>query len=747
MSRILQVAHYYPPHVGGLERVTHEVAHGLQARGHRVDVLTSAIGAPAGTIDEDGVLVTRLRALNPFERFGVPFPIFWPSLLVIGWRAVGRADVAQIHDMLYLSSWWIALVCRLRRTPYVVTGHVGLVDHPSRLVRGVQRIVHRTIGRRVLAGADHVLPISASIEQQLLEVAPEARTTVLPNGVDTSFFRPAAPGEKALIRARHGLPVDEALVLFVGRPVPKKGYGIVAAAGSPAYRIVFAGVDAPPERHGHLYLGSRPVEEVAELYRAADAFVCASVGEAPLTVLEAMSSGLPVVVNDDPALQALGLGDGATYVTMTPDNLRRHLEKLLADDLAAAGEAAAAEARGMHSRATQVEQLDGFLSGLLPREQPLRVALLSPRYPPWIGGVEKYVEQLARAGQDASDAEVVVITTCPGWRSREESVDGVRVIRLPAPFRLGATPLNPGWFVTVPRLLRRLQVDVVNVHSPGPGFAELACFRSAGRPVVMTYHSGSMVKGAPAPRWVDLLLRTWERFVLPRALDRAAGLIACSPVSMAHATGRAVVIPPSVDLSDFAPGPLERDGSITYVGRIESSSRWKGLHVLVDALPLVAERVPGVRLDLIGEGDDVAVLQSRAERLGVAGRIRWHGSLSHDKVAEHLRRTSVAVLPSLTDAESFGTVIVEAMACATPVVGSDVGGIPGNISDGENGYLVPPGDHVALADALARVLENPELARRMGAASREIAVERFDLDARNAATYAYLRSVAEGYRA
>ncbi|TCJ30885.1 glycosyltransferase family 4 protein [Nocardioides jejuensis] len=742
MSTVLQVSHYYPPHIGGLERVVFEVAHGLQERGHDVEVLTSALGASPGTIDEGGVRVHRMRALNPFERFAVPFPLFLPSFLVAAWKAIGRADVVQIHDMLYISSWVAALFCRIRRTPYVVTCHVGIVDHPSRLVLAVQRIVHRTLGQLVLSGAAQLHPITEIIEQQLRTAAPSTRTVLLPNGVDQEFFRPAVPGERAEIRARYGLPADEPLVLFVGRPVPKKGHHIVAAAGGDGFRLVFVGVDGPNEPGGPIHLGSRSVDEVAEIYRAADVFICASVGEAPLTVQEAMSSGITAIINDDPFLRALDLTAGARYIAMSPEALRAAITDVLAQDTAALGAAARAEIAGHHSRAAQVERLEALLAEAVAGPEVLRVALLTPRYVPHTGGVEKYVEQLAVAFRDAPDVEVLVVTTHRGWRRRTETVDGVEVIRLPAPLQLGETLLNPWWALALPRLFRRRQVDVVNAHSPGPGLAETASFRSGDVPVVMTYHSGSMVKGDDAPPWMNVLLRSWERWVLPRAFRRSAALIACSTTSLAHDTGRATVIPPSVDTSAFLPGSWPRPLTITYVGRIEAASRWKGLQVLVDALPLVAQRVAGVRLEMVGDGDDVAVLGEQATRLGVADLIDWRGALPHDAVARHLASTTVAVLPSLTDAEAFGTVIVEAMACGTPVVGSTVGGIPGNISDGVNGFLVSPGDPQALADALVRILEDPDLARRLGEQAREVAVSRFDLAARNEATQTVLRAAA-----
>ena len=135
---------------------------------------------------------------------------------------------------------------------------------------------------------------------------------------------------------------------------------------------------------------------------------------------------------------------------------------------------------------------------------------------------------------------------------------------------------------------------------------------------------------------------------------------------------------------------------------MERTSRWKGLHVLVESLVRLRELVPDVRLDVVGDGDDVAALRRRAERLGVADIIDWHGQVDHDELPRFYQRAGVTVLPSLTESESFGMTLVEAMASGCPVVGSAVGGIPFVIRDSVDGLLVPPGDPAALADGTGR---------------------------------------------
>jgi len=355
---------------------------------------------------------------------------------------------------------------------------------------------------------------------------------------------------------------------------------------------------------------------------------------------------------------------------------------------------------------------------------PVKVALVTPRFPPEIGGLEGYVAWVAETLHETEGFEVSVVTSGRSARLERDTYRGIPVFRLGTWTTLSNTPVNRLWAAQLPRLLRRLDVDVVNAHAPVPGLADLAAFTSPA-PVVLTYHAGSLVKGDHP---VDPLLRRYERHVLPRVFDRCRELIAVSPVSLAHKTGRAHLVPPGVDADLFSPpaAAATRSTTVLYVGRVERTSRWKGLQVLVDALPSLRRQVPDVRLSIVGDGDDVPHLQAQAAQLGVADLVDWHGQVPHADLPRHYREAGVTVLPSLTESESFGMTLVEAMACGSPVVGSAVGGIPFVVRDGVDGLLVPPGDASALADGLAGVLTDPARAAALGAAAREAATGRWD---------------------
>lgn len=172
----------------------------------------------------------------------------------------------------------------------------------------------------------------------------------------------------------------------------------------------------------------------------------------------------------------------------------------------------------------------------------------------------------------------------------------------------------------------------------------------------------------------------------------------------------AAVFPAYMDLAPFCstpPAPLPERPTVLFVGVLE---RYKAVDVLDEAWQQVAARVPGVRLHVVGVGGLPAPSGPGVE---------WTPVLSTEGVAAALDAATVLVLPSRS--EGMGRVIVEAFCRGRAVVGSRVGGIPDLVRDGESGFLVEPGDAAALADALVRILSEPELAPRMGASAREAA--------------------------
>src|SRR5271170_6139384 len=144
MPRALLVAHHYPPHIGGLGIVVWQQAQSMAENGYHVVVLTSRYGRSGQEEDaHTRIEVIRLPCSHILENlFSIVFPLFSPRLVYELWRQVKRADVVHIHDVFYMSSWTAGALAILARRPILLTQHVAMVEHSSRLVMIMQRLVY-----------------------------------------------------------------------------------------------------------------------------------------------------------------------------------------------------------------------------------------------------------------------------------------------------------------------------------------------------------------------------------------------------------------------------------------------------------------------------------------------------------------------------------------------------------------------------------------------------------------------------
>lgn len=178
-----------------------------------------------------------------------------------------------------------------------------------------------------------------------------------------------------------------------------------------------------------------------------------------------------------------------------------------------------------------------------------------------------------------------------------------------------------------------------------------------------------------------------------------------------------VAAPPEV------PAAPESDGScnLLFVGRLDPV---KGVVVLFDAVASLLAAGTPLHLTLVGDGPQRADLERRAAELGIAGSVTFAGYRNQDEVQQHLRDADVFVLPSF--AEGVPVSLMEAMAISRPVVATNVGGVTELVRDGVNGFVVAPGDPLALQAVIAGVVADPELRVRLGAAGRETVRADFD---------------------
>jgi len=375
-KRILVVSHYYPPHIGGIEIVAQNQAVGLAALGHQVTVISSSVSPVEISRIEAGVNVIRVKAWNVLEKIGVPFPLFSPRLIAALLKETKRSDIVHIHDAFYISSFFGAMSARIRKTPIILTQHVALIAHRNRIVNKIQRFVYATSGAVIFRMANRILVLNDGVQAFLLSRHVTAsKIEWLPNALDTELFHPASKAEKRAAKAKFGLPTDKPIVLFVGRYVLKKGFDSILAAQSDNYHLAFAGGESKlPDSDFVSFLGKAQHDAMAEIYHTADIFLMPSEDEGfPLSIQEAMASGLPIVMTDDPGYKRYNLDRELIYflVDSRPATIREALTSLVGDQdrLDRMAAYSTRYSTQQFSRQTLIAQLEAIYQSTEPTEE------------------------------------------------------------------------------------------------------------------------------------------------------------------------------------------------------------------------------------------------------------------------------------------------------------------------------------------------------------------------------------------
>mgnify|MGYP001004945156 CR=1 FL=1 len=342
--------------------------------------------------------------------------------------------------------------------------------------------------------------------------------------------------------------------------------------------------------------------------------------------------------------------------------------------------------------------------------RPKKLVLVTPYYWPAIGGLEHYAHTIAK-GLQAQGWQVEVITS--GKVAQTLTHEGIKIHKLATNLTFFNTPIGFTWTRQIKKLLADIKPDVINIHAPVPSMAIAAWRAAKSTPIVITYHAGSMRKGRIA---ADVPIWLFEHLVLPRMFASARHIIASSAFVQNSflkpwETKTSVVTPgvdtqrfKSTDRTDFS-SPVK----LTFVGDARDSR--KGLAVVLEAMAAL----PDCRLDVIGQAPEQP-----------QERVNYVGQLAGEDLVSAYQTADIVILPSTTNAESFGMTLLEGMACGRPVIGSHIGGIPTLIEDGINGLLVAAGDADALVDAIERLKTDPALARKLGHNGRQTAVVKYD---------------------
>ncbi len=350
----------------------------------------------------------------------------------------------------------------------------------------------------------------------------------------------------------------------------------------------------------------------------------------------------------------------------------------------------------------------------------MRIGMVCPYSFDVPGGVQAHVLQLAEEMRTRGHQVSVLAPASPEAHAQlpDYVVSGGKAVPIPYNGSVARLRFGPATHRKVKRWLIDGEFDVLHLHEPNaPSLSMLALMIAEG-PIVVTFHTSTTK---------SLALSVFQGMLRPLH-EKIVGRIAVSDLArrwqMEALGSDAVEIPNGVNVESLrSAAPLEgypKPGkTILFLGRFDEPR--KGMAVLLAALPALAERLPDVEILIVGRGDEDDLREDAGE---LASHLKFLGLVDDAEKASALRSADVYCAPH-TGGESFGIVLVEAMAAGTPVVASDLDAFRRVLLDGEAGLLVPVDDPATLAEALITVLEDEQLRSRYVEAA-EAAVQRYD---------------------
>ncbi len=332
------------------------------------------------------------------------------------------------------------------------------------------------------------------------------------------------------------------------------------------------------------------------------------------------------------------------------------------------------------------------------------------------GGVQSHVVELAQVLIERGHRVSVLAPASDETPLPDFVVSAGKAVAIPYNGSVARLSFGPTAYNRIRRWITDNDFDVLHIHEPNAPSLSMLALKIADGPIVATFHTSTTK---------SLVLSTFQGVLRPYH-EKIQGRIAVSELArrwQVEALGSdAVEIPNGVDVPAFAHAPLldgypRAGGTVLFLGRYDEPR--KGMAVLLGALPELVRRNPDVQILIVGRGDEERL---RREAGAHAGHLRFLGQVSDAEKASAMRSADVYCAPNL-GGESFGIVLVEAMAAGTAVVASELDAFRRVLRDGVAGRLVPVGDSAALARTLNELLADPRQREELVRAANQVVGE------------------------
>ena len=767
LARILMYTAYFDPEYSGAALQALTLARELRRRGHLVEFVTNRWPGLSEHTEVEGFAVRRIEPgrMRKHREFRL-----WLNLARYVWTRRRDFDILHSHGA-YFTNAFIGPLSRLLGMKSLIKASLAEND-----LQGLSTPLVGRLHRLMLGMIDAYVAISQDLVAEFRAGGlTESRIHHLPNGVDADRFSPVAPAERARLRAELALPPSQPIALYVGVLDQRKniswlaeqwvahqsfGTGALLLAVGPQGRDAVDGeirsrIAEIARQHPGLVRLLDYQADVARYYHCADVLVLPSTKEGlPNVVLEAMASGLPCVAARASGSREL-IVEGVTGYTYAPNDLSEFtaaLQRCLSSDAGRMGQQARALVLKSYSISAVTDQYEAMYRLLLRNPQRVLFVENGIGYGGAIICLRHLVRNLDRGQFEPmvisglGDAKYQAIASEASWRHiPDKHIDVISMKRALMAWRWPAVVPGLGWIAN--QFLSRLD-DVTNFL---PSFAQTLWVTWRFKPDLIHVNNEPLCNRAavlagkvlrvPVVSHVrgdqqgSLMMQSF--FKLPDYFIAVSRWVSDSIGRIGVPDHKRTYIYDGIELDRLdlqadrqvfrTRHGIRRDAFV--VGLVGLLIPWKGQQLFLEAATSIASQVPNAVFAIVGGTPDEcryfeAALRAMAESTELQGRVVFTGHVS--EMATVYNGLDIVLSASISP-EPLGTMIIEAMTMARPIIAPNHGGAVEMIEDGVTGLLFAPGNAAELAAAILRLEGDRDLGRRLGAVAREHALQTFSI--------------------
>ncbi|HDZ61450.1 MAG TPA: glycosyltransferase family 1 protein [Candidatus Pacearchaeota archaeon] len=346
-----------------------------------------------------------------------------------------------------------------------------------------------------------------------------------------------------------------------------------------------------------------------------------------------------------------------------------------------------------------------------------KLMIVTPYFYPKIGGMENYAYNIAKGLKQKYRYEIVVVTSNhEDNQYKEETLEGMKIYRLPRQFKISNTPISFKWKKQIKEIIKKEKPDVINAHTPVPFISDVTA-RVAHKeeiPFVLSYHSVSLYK--KNNYLANFLIFLYYHLLEKKTLKFSNKILPVSEFVKQRFPNRikkkSIVLPNSINAKNILPIKKDdkRNNQVVFLGNLDKTHEWKGLEQIIKSIDYYINNFSKkIKLVVVGEGNNKEFYKQLVKNLKLDNYVKFVGAKFGKEKNKLIQESKILITYPYTENDAFPTIFLEGWANNVPIIASNIGAISYLMKHKENGYLIPPNNPKKLSEGIYELIKNDNL--------------------------------------